>query len=297
MVRHFSMASSVLLGGLLLGGCGVTSHPPAALHPASSSPNITPASPSAVDSGPWQISAINFASAQDGVVAASNAHHVAIFRTSDGGHHWTLADTWTSADVAHLPTTLEQLGAPLTISFHHTRDGMALWYQEAAAGQMWVDIGRTTNGGRSWTLVTKHLLLSDGPNTLVMTGRRSAWLVNGAMGGPEVAVLRTTDSGRYWTRRTKHFPGKTVGTQGVALHLGRPGSAVLMTALAGFSRQTNMVVDQFTTNAAQTWRTVRVPMPLRRGAQFAYQSQDCLAFSFRAVNSMLLIGRQMLSGC
>ena len=37
---------------------------------------------------------------------------------------------------------------------------------------MWVDVGLTTTGGRTWTLVARHLSVSDGPNCLTMTGPR-----------------------------------------------------------------------------------------------------------------------------
>lgn len=285
----------------MLVGCGAGSHSLAA-SPSPSSPSAIPSAsstgpPSAPSSptgrrassgpsiaspaGPWKISAINFRSAQDGVLAASHAHRVAIFRTTDGGYDWTRLGTWPSAGASPSPNGFERLGAPLTISFYNARDGLAEWYQDAAVGQMWVDIGRTTNGGRTWTLVTKHLSLSDGPNALVMTGRRSAWLVNGSMEGPGESLLQTTDGGRRWTRRTEHFPGKTVGTQAVTLHVGRSGSAVLMTTLAGLSRQTNVVVDQFAINSGQTSRTVRVPISglprflvESRGLNDAYWSPD-----------------------
>lgn len=309
MVRHLAIAGTVVLGSLMLAGCGAGPHSLAASQPLSSPSAIPSASSAGVSSGPstsparapspstvvhassgpvgaglvgpWQISAINFRSAQDGVVAASNAHHVAIFRTTDGGHEWIRAGTWPAAGASHPANALEQLGAPLTISFYNARDGLAEWYQDAAVGQMWVDIGRTTNGGRTWTLVTKHLALSDGPNALVMTGRRSAWLANGSMEGPGGSLLQTTDGGRHWARRTEHFPGKTVGTQAVSLHLGRSGSAVLMTTLAGLSRQTNVVVDQSTINSGQTSRTVRMPigglprfLVESRGLNDAYWSSD-----------------------
>lgn len=285
MVRHLTIAGAAMLGSLMLAGCGVGADSAATSHPLSSSPAIpstssagvtsgpsatsrgTPSSstsvrassdPSSAPAGPWQISAINFQSAQDGVVAASNARHVAIFRTSDGGDHWTRVGEWPSVSVSHSPNALDQLGAPLAIAFYNTQDGMAEWYQEAGAGQMWVDIGRTTNGGRTWTLMAAHVRIWDGPNALVMTGTQSAWLANGANIGPEAYILQTADGGRRWTRRTDLL-GKALGTQAVALDMKPPRNAVLMTALPGSTAETNRILDQFTTDAGQTWRTVQVP--------------------------------------
>lgn len=132
--------------------------------PASAPNSATSASASsgpvsARPADPWLISAINCQSAQDGVVTAANAHRVAIFRTTGGGHRWTAVGTWPSTGVSKTKA-LEQLGAPLAISFSNARDGLAEWYQDAAAEKMWVAIGWTTKGGRVWTLVTKHLALS-----------------------------------------------------------------------------------------------------------------------------------------
>lgn len=114
-----------------------------------------------------------------------------------------------------------------------------------------------------------------------MTGRRSAWLINGSMQGPGGIVAADDGRGRHGTRRTEHFPGSTVGTQAVTLHLGHSGTAVLMATLAGLSRQINVVIDRFTINSGQSSRTVRVPIrglpPFlveSRGLNDAYWSPD-----------------------
>ncbi len=91
-----------------------------------------------------------------------------------------------------------------------------------------------------------------------MTGNQSAWLANGANIGPEAYILQTADGGRRWTRRTDLL-GKALGTQAVALDMKPPRNAVLMTALPGSTAETNRILDQFTTDAGQTWRTVQVP--------------------------------------
>ncbi len=285
MVRHLAIAGAAVLGSLMLAGCGVGTDSVVAPHPLPSVPDIPSTSLASVSSrtsttsgaspnsltgmrassgsprapaGPWQISAINFQSVQDGVVAGSNAHHVAIFRTTDGGDHWTRVSEWPYVSVSHIPNAMDQLGAPIAIAFYNNQDGMAEWYQEAAAEQMWVDIGRTTTGGRTWTLMATHVRIWDGPNALVMTGNQSAWLANGANIGPEAYILRTADGGQRWSRRTDLL-GKALGTQAIALDVRRSGNAVLMAALPGSTNATNRILDQFTTNDGQTWRTVPVP--------------------------------------
>lgn len=280
MARYLGVASTILLLSIPLSACGVHPHPISALPPSSlvaHSPSPSPSASSdstgsttAVSSAStshgrtattrWHISSINFNSSQDGVVAASDAQRAAIFRTIDGGSHWSQVGSWPLVDVSHRPTTLEQLGAPLALSFYNSNDGLAEWYQAAQASQMWVDIGRTINGGRTWTLVAKHLAVSDGPNTLVMTASRSAWLVNGAMAGPLVFTLHTIDGGQHWTRRQDPLPTHTVGTAGVDLHRQRNGNTVLMTSLQGISRQTNVIVDQSANNSNKTWHTRKIPV-------------------------------------
>ncbi|MCY0877603.1 MAG: hypothetical protein OWU84_01480 [Firmicutes bacterium] len=154
------------------------------------------------------------------------------------------------------PSSQAQVGVPIALAFYNADDGFVESFENAAVGQMWVDILYTTTGGRTWKVMVRNLSLWDGPNALVMTGPDEAWLVNGSMEAPAVTVLHTTDGGRHWTRRAEDVPGHAVGIAAVDLRPDALGGAVLMVSLAGVQPRTNIVADQAITPTGQ-WGSIR----------------------------------------
>lgn len=271
MGKRLAVLGSVLLS-LIVTGCGVanqasTARLPTTVHTLSHSQSVgsAPRSPSVsgltslASGGPWHIATMSFQSAQEGVVVASNTKDVAIFQTEDSGQRWIQTGTWPMVNTSAIPTQVDELGTPIAVSFYNKRDGMAEWYQEAAAGQMWVDIGYTTNGGRTFTLTATHVKLWDGSNSLVMTGPKAAWLANSEDAALTDDILVTHDGGAKWQRLSLVMPVKALGALATAIRVRGSQAASVVTVLAGTKRDQDLAVDEFTTDAGIHWRSLDLP--------------------------------------
>ena len=148
-----------------------------------------------------------------------------IFRTTDGGRHWTTQDTITGAfgfagiSAVSSTTAYTTWGNPGGAPLLRTTDGGATWTTihdfgtenvvEAVtfgAHGHGIAVGDgstvlTSSGGSSWTHRLPHGLLPTRDDTISFGDARHGWAV-GELGD----LLATTDAGAHWRQQTSPMP-------------------------------------------------------------------------------------------
>ncbi len=132
-------------------------------------------------------------------------------------------------------------GAPLAISFANPQDGMAVWDAIRLGSGMWINVARTTDGGRHWYVQSKlrfttpdrfrGLWINDGPLSVVMTSLASAWIASGSLLDPSTTILQTGDGGTHWRHGIATTPLKAYDVGASDLQVMRHGVATLLTIL------------------------------------------------------------------
>jgi photosystem II stability/assembly factor-like uncharacterized protein len=153
-------------------------------------------------------------------VMATAGQPARIYRTDDGGRHWTVAYEAASKDAFFDG-----------MAFWNARDGIA--FSDPVGGRFL--IVTTADGGRTWTAVPPaaspaalpgEAAFAASGTAVAVQGDGDAWIVTG--GGAVSRVLRTADRGRTWTVDTLPIPAgsSSSGAFGVAFRDAMHGVAV-----------------------------------------------------------------------
>jgi photosystem II stability/assembly factor-like uncharacterized protein len=176
----------------------------------------------------------------------SSSYGVGVYKSTDQGRTW-----------AHIGLDATRQIAAVRI---HPNDPDVAYV--AAQGDRWkgsTDRGvyRTTDGGKTWTLVLKGLNATSGANDLSMDAtnprilyaafwdhQRVPWQVRS--GGPGSGIWRSTDGGDTWTRLTEGLPA-LMGKVGVSVSPANPDRvyAIVEAERGGLYRSDD---------AGRTWR-------------------------------------------
>jgi len=223
--------------------------------------------------GSWSIQRVDFVSVHDGWIVASSSKGLgALFVTRDGGQHWSLRHTWPSGGAIDIEGTVRRMdGAPLALSFANPQDGMAVWDAMGLGSGMWINVARTTDGGRHWHVQSalrftapdtfRGLFINDGPLSIVMTSLASAWIASGSLLDPSTTILQTVDGGVHWHHglATPLLKADDYDVGASSLQVLRHGEATLLTVL-NLPHNHLAIVRQRTTNGGQHWQSLSLPM-------------------------------------
>lgn len=202
----------------------------------------------------WQIVSTAFASPRAGWVAALRGPDGTIFRTTDGGFHWHSVYSWTPKHPALGLTGQKRVAEPLALTFYNAHDGLAVWYQAAGGGPLYVNVSHTTDGGERWQLMASNVAMFDGSISLGMTGPDSAVLLDGSFSGAQTLVLRSCDGGSHWSRTTWSFRGAVYQPQVEALRVINRHSLAVLTALPGVRPASAAIYDLTSSNGGTRWQ-------------------------------------------
>jgi photosystem II stability/assembly factor-like uncharacterized protein len=133
-----------------------------------------------VQAGPF--AAACFASSAEGWAIGSS-----VLQTRDGGLHWRA--------VARSPLSVNK-GASLTCR------GGVLWLLGPVGGAFANDLVRSTNGGRTWSVVLGNGANPGGSGSFDAPDGATAFVMGTSIDGSAVAVMVTHDGGRTWTNAT-----------------------------------------------------------------------------------------------
>ncbi len=144
-----------------------------------------------------------------------------IYKSTDGGRHWTNTGLAESGHIARIVT--------------HPTDRDVVYV--AVPGKLWAPskergLYKTTDGGRSWrrvlagdedTGVTEVAMDPSDPSTLyAATYQRRRQAFGFVGGGPGSALHKSTDGGATWTRLTAGLPTGIVGRIGISVYRKNP---------------------------------------------------------------------------
>ena len=168
-----------------------------------------------------------------------------IYRTADGGAHWTLV------------YSTEQKGVFLdALAFWDTRHGIAL--SDPVEGRFF--LLTTGDGGRSWIRLAPdgippalqgEAAFAASGSCLTVQGPTNVWIGTG--GGAKARVYRSTDRGRTWSvaETPVHAGGASSGIFSVAFRDARHGIAVG----GDYQQATGNVANvALTDDSGETWR-------------------------------------------
>ncbi len=220
--------------------------------------------------GTWSITEVDFVSVHDGWVVASNPKGLgALFVTQDGGRSWSLRHTWPYGGRINIEGTVRRMdGAPMALSFANPHDGMAIWDAMGLGSGMWINVAHTIDGGRRWHVELKlrytspddfhGLFINDGPLSVVMTGRASAWIASGSLLNPSTTLLHTVDGGVHWHRFLATLPIKAYDVGASGFQVLRYGKATLLTVV-NLPHHQHAIFNQSTTNGGRQWQSLALP--------------------------------------
>jgi hypothetical protein len=223
-------------------------------------PRFSPATLSSSDA--WTVNALDFVSAHQGWVLASNRQgRMALFHTHTGGQQWTLIRTnWRS--LGNLNTAW-----PLTIAFANPQAGWMVVDESSTSGkglgfldpsEGYLGVASTTDGGRRWHLDVSGLVFGDGPVSLFTTSASSVWLSTGNVMAGQNGVWHTADGGVQWVHTVLRSPIPSYSSNVSDLDASSANHAVLLTGMQ-LPHHKVLLLDQSTTDGGRQWHTVRLP--------------------------------------
>jgi photosystem II stability/assembly factor-like uncharacterized protein len=184
-----------------------------------------------------------------------------IYRTSDGGAHWTRV------------FTTDRQGVFL--------DAMAFWDRQHGIAMSDPVEGRwflltTSDGGRTWTRIPPErippILIGEAAfaasgTCLTVQGEGNVWIGTG--GAAKARVFRSTNRGRTWTvaETPVHAGGPSAGIFSVAFRDAKRGIVV-----GGDYQQPKAMLDNvaLTTDGGKSWRLAKGPLPAGYMSGVAY---------------------------
>ena len=190
-----------------------------------------------------------------------------IYRTADGGAHWTLV------------YSTEKKGVFLdAVAFWDIRHGIAI--SDPVGGRFF--LLTTSDGGRTWTRVSPdgippalegEAAFAASGSCLTVQGSANVWIGTG--GGAKARVYRSTNRGRTWSvaETPVHAGGASSGIFSVAFRDARQGIAVG----GDYQRATGSVPNvALTDDGGASWRLAKGPLPNAYLSAVAYVPNSAL---------------------
>jgi photosystem II stability/assembly factor-like uncharacterized protein len=160
-------------------------------------------------------------------------------------------------------------------------DGWALVWSANPAGEAALEPARTSDAGRSWTVVTPPLarpLLDNGEALLYAASARRAWIAVNHGDGKSTVVFGTSDGGQSWTESNP-----VVGYQAVAMDFAGADRGWLLES-QGAAMGQDPVQVYGTADGGATWSLLAGGLPAECGktgmafspAQVGWITSDCV---------------------
>lgn len=278
MVKPWALGGLVLVGNVLLVGCGMTntvasnppvhsSHPqsaPAASKTSSSAPVPSTSSKTAA----WKIGPMDFINPSTGWIVGRGVSSIgkpsaeAIFATQNGGQSWTRLTEWKPNTLPLPPNTAygSRLPPISQLDFQNAQVGSAVVFLGDGACQAQYAILSTTDGGRQWSLHTHAALMGeDGPFDLSLPSSNIGWFANGSCAGTGLGVSKSVDGGQHWSSVASLKTSGRNPAQAISFRFTSPTQGYVINGVSGYQKVQSSLTLYTTRDSGLNWAETSIP--------------------------------------